>query len=56
MENGEIKKANPEITLNSILSSVRWLYVWYSEDKGISHIELEIQISEILLKGIKTNP
>ncbi|MEL6989718.1 MAG: TetR/AcrR family transcriptional regulator, partial [Bacteroidota bacterium] len=26
MENGEIKKANPEITLNSILSSVRWLY------------------------------
>lgn len=53
MEKGEIKKANPEIILNSILSAVRWLYDWYSEDKGISHIELEIQITDLLVNGFK---
>ena len=51
METGQIKPMNSEILLNSILSSVRWLYDWYSEDHEISPIELEIQISEILLKG-----
>lgn len=53
MEQGEIKKANPEITLNSILSSLRWLYDWYTEDKNISPIELEIQITDLLVNGIK---
>lgn len=53
MKQGEIKKANPEITLNSILSSLRWLYDWYSEDKKVSPIELEIQITSLLLNGIK---
>lgn len=53
MEQGEIKKANPEITLNSILSSLRWLYDWYTEDKNISPIELEIQITDLLMNGVK---
>lgn len=53
MELGEIKKANPEIVLNTILSSLRWLYVWYTEDKNINPIELEIQITDLLVNGIK---
>jgi AcrR family transcriptional regulator len=53
MDKGELKKANPEITLNSILSSVRWLYDWYTEDKGISPVELEIQITDLLVNGFK---
>lgn len=53
MENGELKKANPEITLNSILSSVRWLYDWYTEERKISPVELEIQITELLVSGFK---
>lgn len=53
MELGEIKKANPEIMLNSILSSVRWLYDWYGENKEISPIELEIQIVDLLINGFK---
>jgi len=51
MDKGEIKKANPEITLNSILSSVRWLYDWYTVDNDISPVELEIQISDLLISG-----
>jgi len=53
MEQGEIKKAIPEITYNSILSSVRWLYDWYTDDKGISPVELEIQITDLLMNGFK---
>lgn len=53
MELGEIKKANPEIMLNSILSSVRWLYDWYNENREVSPIELEIQIMELLINGFK---
>lgn len=54
MANGELKKANPEITLNSILSSVRWLYDWYTEDRKVSPVELEIQITELLVNGFKS--
>lgn len=53
IKQGEIKKANPEIMLNSILSSLRWLYDWYTEDKNISPVELEIQITDLLVNGFK---
>jgi len=53
MENGELKKANPEIILNSLLSSVRWLYDWYSDEQNISPVELEIQITDLLVNGFK---
>lgn len=53
MEKGQVKKSNPEIMLNSILSSVRWLYDWYFEDKNVNPVELEIQIIELLLNGFR---
>jgi len=53
MEKGELKSANPEIILNSILSSVRWLYDWYTKEKDVSPVELEIQITELLVHGFK---
>lgn len=53
MDQGQIHEANPEIMLNSILSTVRWLYDWYTEDKNISPVELEIQITSLLVNGFK---
>ena len=53
IELGEIKEVNPEIMLNTILSSSRWLYTWYNENRKISPIELKIQILELLENGFK---
>lgn len=53
MKNGELKKSDPEIMLNSILSSVRWLYDWYTDDRKISPVELEIQITNLLVNGFQ---
>ena len=53
MEQGEIKRMNPEILLNTLLSASRWLYNWYDEEKKISPVELEIQILELIESGIK---
>ena len=55
IKQGEIKKVNPEIMLNTILSASRWLYTWYNEDKEISPVELKIQILELLENGFN-NP
>lgn len=54
MEQGAIKKANPEIVLNTIFSSLSWLYVWYTADKNISPKELEVQITDMLVNGIRS--
>ena len=51
IELGEIKSLYPEIMLNTILSSSRWLYTWYTKDKKISPVELKIQILELLENG-----
>ena len=53
MKEGAIKKANSEIVLNTIFSSLSWLYVWYTTDKNISPEELEVQITDLLVNGIK---
>lgn len=55
MKNGEIKKASPEILFNSILSSVNWIQNWYTEERGVSPVEIEIQITELLMNGFKNS-
>ena len=52
VEQGEIKNANPEIILFSILTSLRSLYIWYSRQKEMEKDELKDDIIDVLLNGI----
>ena len=50
---GVIHDVDTEIILFSILSTLRWLYSWYSRNRDFNPIELERQIAICLLDGIK---
>jgi len=54
IEQGELSGENIEFTTNCVLSSIRWLYSWYSPDKtDMSPIELERLMTNFVLNGIK---
>jgi|AntRauTorckE5430_2_1112549.scaffolds.fasta_scaffold01971_5 AcrR family transcriptional regulator len=46
------KNLDTEIILFSTLSTLRWLYSWYSRNKTYNQIELERQMTECLMNGI----
>jgi AcrR family transcriptional regulator len=46
------KNLDTEIILFSTLSTLRWLYSWYSHNKDYNQIELERQMTECLMHGI----
>ena len=50
---GVIKDHDTEIILFSILSTMRWLYTWYSKNKNYNQVELERQMIDCLLMGVK---
>jgi len=50
---GYFKDHDTEIILFSILSTMRWLYTWYSRHKSYNQVELEKQMTDCLLNGIK---
>jgi TetR/AcrR family transcriptional regulator, cholesterol catabolism regulator len=52
INNGELKKTNPDIALFTILTSVRWLHYWYKPSRNINSSELINQISSLLLNGV----
>jgi len=52
IKDGEFEKVNPKIAVFSILSTLRWLYSWYSNQKNINPVELEQQIIHCLLTGL----
>ncbi len=47
------KNINTEVSLFSILSSLHWLYSWRERHQEISSIELEKQLKNCLLNGLK---
>ena len=53
---GELKSTNLEITLNVILSSLRWVYYSkiYADTSNVGLEELERTLLEIVFKGIDT--
>ncbi len=53
IEQGDFHPVNPEIALFSILSTLRWLYAWYSKNPLHSPIELEQQMIHCLITGLK---
>lgn len=50
---GSIAEVNTEIATFSILSTLRWLYSWYSKNSNMNSIALEEEILSCLLDGIK---
>lgn len=50
---GVIKPVDTDIALFAILSSLRWLYSWYSRNRGYEPEKLAEQMIATLLGGIK---
>ena len=57
IQNGELKSTNLEITLNVIISSLRWIYYSkiYGDTSSVSLKELENTILEIVFNGVNRN-
>lgn len=49
---GELKKVNVDLAVFSILSTLRWLYSWYSKNPKVNRIELEQQMVNLLVPRI----
>lgn len=53
IKDGSFKKVDTDIALFSTLSTLHWLYSWYSKNRTISRIELEHQMIHCLADGLK---
>lgn len=53
IEEGTFKKMNVSVALFTILSSLRWVELWYKPSRGISKEDLAKDISAILMNGVK---
>lgn len=52
MEQGEFKKMNVSVALFTMLSSLRWIELWYKPSREISPEALENDLSNLLLNGL----
>ena len=54
METGQIRAMNLEITTQTILSTLRWQYIWFAKygNNRVNPIEMEKNIGEVILRGI----
>lgn len=50
---GVFKDVDTDIALFSILSTLRWLYSWYSKNSDYNLIDLEKQMNLCLITGLK---
>lgn len=50
---GDFEKVDTEIAMFSILSTLRWLYTWYSNKKKVNPVELEQQMIHCLIGGLR---
>ncbi|MDI9320263.1 MAG: TetR/AcrR family transcriptional regulator [Phycisphaerales bacterium] len=53
IEAGAFKKVNISIALFTILSSLRWVELWYKPTRGVTKEDLAKDISAILMNGVK---
>lgn len=52
IKDGYIEKVNVELALFSMLSTLRWLYSWFSRNPGVNKIELEREMVRLLVPRI----
>jgi len=50
----QLAKVNPDVALFSILSTLRWLYSWYTKNKGIDVEMLKRELIQDLLYGLRS--
>lgn len=53
IENGEFRMVNTDVALYTLLSSLRWLEVWYKPERGITAEDLERDVITLLMKGLE---
>lgn len=53
IEDGSFKPINVSVALFTILSSLRWVELWYKPSRGVTKEELAKDISAILMNGVK---
>ena len=54
MQNGEFKKMNVSVALFTMLSSLRWIELWYRPSRDITPQELEDDLKTLLMKGLNS--
>ncbi|HFA50276.1 MAG TPA: TetR/AcrR family transcriptional regulator [Bacteroidetes bacterium] len=53
IEQGHFREMDVGIALFSTLSSLRWLYSWYSKHRDVNPLELEKEMTGMLLDGLR---
>ena len=53
IKDGYLRKVNIDIAVFSILSTLRWLYSWYSKNQNINPLVLETELINNLIGGLK---
>ena len=54
MQNGEFKKMNVSVALFTMLSSLKWIELWYRPNRDITPQELEDDLKTLLMKGLNS--
>ncbi len=53
IESGDLRRMDLEVATFSVLSSIRWLFSWYTPEKSsVNPIELEKQMTDFILHGV----
>jgi hypothetical protein len=50
---GHIRNVNPELLIYSILSTLRYLYIWYPRQKDIDPEKLKEEMMVVILQGVE---
>ena len=53
IKDGYLRKVNVDIAVFSILSTLRWLYSWYSKNQNTNPLVLETELLNNLIGGLK---
>lgn len=53
MDDGSFRPFDPDIITHAVLSSVKWIYYWYTDhSEETNPVELEKQLTEFILGGV----
>ena len=56
IQSGELREMDLEVATYSVLSSIRWLFSWYTpEKKQVNPVEMEKQMVDFILHGLGGN-
>lgn len=50
---GHVRNVNPELLIYSILSTLRYLYIWYPRQKDIDPERLKEEMMMVILQGVE---